>query len=192
MTSMRSEGWVIDTIVSLTLAKWETVSGRFGGYLRSHPDNQIPRGADHWRNRTCQHSDLPPLDEPVNHSPRADLSSKLVGACKHMAGGLLGVPPGPSKARGRRRPQPPTALQIRLRKDSRAFRSSRPNAEKRSVGEGALSAFGGNRPEFRQDVISGAKGEQEFTSRAAESGDIAISFLRLANLDSEIVDRLSP
>ncbi len=109
-----------------------------------------------------------------------------------MAGGLLGVPPGPSKARGRRRPQPPTALQIRLRKDSRAFRSSRPNAEKPSVGEGALSAFGGNRPEFRQDVISGAKGEQEFTSRAAESGDIAISFLRLANLDSEIVDRLSP
>ncbi len=30
---MRSEGWVIDTIVSLTLAKWETVFGRFGGYL---------------------------------------------------------------------------------------------------------------------------------------------------------------
>jgi hypothetical protein len=24
---------VIDTVVCLTLAKWETVSGRFGGYL---------------------------------------------------------------------------------------------------------------------------------------------------------------
>src|SRR6266567_2183821 len=33
MTSMRSEGLVIDTIVCLTLVKWETVSGRFGGYL---------------------------------------------------------------------------------------------------------------------------------------------------------------
>ena len=30
---MRSEGLVIDTIVCLTLVKWETVSGRFGGYL---------------------------------------------------------------------------------------------------------------------------------------------------------------
>jgi hypothetical protein len=25
---------VIDTVVCLTLAKWETVSGQFGGYLR--------------------------------------------------------------------------------------------------------------------------------------------------------------
>jgi hypothetical protein len=25
---------VIDTVVCLTLAKWETVSGRFGGYLK--------------------------------------------------------------------------------------------------------------------------------------------------------------
>jgi len=29
----RSEGVLIDTVVCLTLAKWETVSGRFGGYL---------------------------------------------------------------------------------------------------------------------------------------------------------------
>jgi len=34
MTSMRSEGLVIDTIVCLTLAKRETVSDQFGGYLR--------------------------------------------------------------------------------------------------------------------------------------------------------------
>jgi hypothetical protein len=26
---------LIDTVVCLTLAKWETVSGRFGGYLKS-------------------------------------------------------------------------------------------------------------------------------------------------------------
>jgi hypothetical protein len=33
MISMRSEGLVIDTNVCLTLAKWETVSGQFGGYF---------------------------------------------------------------------------------------------------------------------------------------------------------------
>ena len=43
MISTRSVVLVIDTVVSLTLAKWETVSGRFGGYLSyaiaafSHP-----------------------------------------------------------------------------------------------------------------------------------------------------------
>src|SRR6516162_3663020 len=35
MISTRSAGLLIDTVVCLTLAKWETVSGRFGGYLRS-------------------------------------------------------------------------------------------------------------------------------------------------------------
>jgi hypothetical protein len=34
MISTRSVGLLIDTVVCLTLAKWETVSGRFGGYLR--------------------------------------------------------------------------------------------------------------------------------------------------------------
>jgi hypothetical protein len=29
----QSVGLVIDTVVCLALAKWETVSGRFGGYL---------------------------------------------------------------------------------------------------------------------------------------------------------------
>jgi hypothetical protein len=28
---------VIDTVVCLTLAKWETVSGQFGGYLSNRP-----------------------------------------------------------------------------------------------------------------------------------------------------------
>src|SRR5438094_9081146 len=32
--STRSVGLVIDTVVCLTLDKWETVSGQFGGYLR--------------------------------------------------------------------------------------------------------------------------------------------------------------
>src|SRR5215831_8207505 len=33
MISTRSVGLLIDTVVCLTLAKWETVSGRFGGYF---------------------------------------------------------------------------------------------------------------------------------------------------------------
>jgi len=53
-------------------------------------------------------------------------------------------------------------------------------------------------PEFRQVVVPGAKHEQQELHpqggrphAANASRDIAISFLRLANLDSEIVDRLS-
>src|SRR5215831_14088079 len=37
MISTRSVGLLIDTVVCLTLAKWETVSGRFGGYFRMIP-----------------------------------------------------------------------------------------------------------------------------------------------------------
>src|ERR1700741_2317191 len=36
MISTRSLELVIDTVVCLTLAKWETVSGQFGGYLTCH------------------------------------------------------------------------------------------------------------------------------------------------------------
>jgi hypothetical protein len=35
MISTRSLELVIDTVVCLTLAKWETVSDQFGGYLIS-------------------------------------------------------------------------------------------------------------------------------------------------------------
>src|SRR5215831_2212548 len=35
MISTRSVELVIDTVVCLTLANWETVSGQFGGYLTS-------------------------------------------------------------------------------------------------------------------------------------------------------------
>src|SRR5262245_538498 len=37
MISTRLVELVIDTVVCLTLAKWETVSGQFGGYLRNRP-----------------------------------------------------------------------------------------------------------------------------------------------------------
>lgn len=63
------------------------------------------------------------------------------------------------------------------------------------AGEGTPRAFDGTGPEFGLDVVSGANGEQQLHpggSRAASaSRDIALSFLRLANLDSEIADRLS-
>jgi hypothetical protein len=36
---------VIDTVVCLTLAKWETVSGRFGGYLTVYVYITIRHGA---------------------------------------------------------------------------------------------------------------------------------------------------
>jgi hypothetical protein len=77
------------------------------------------------------------------------------------------------------------------------FRSSRQNAAKRSAGHGALRALAGTGAEIRQGVVSGANGEQELYPQGRQphaanaSRDIAISFLRLANLDSEIVDRLS-
>jgi hypothetical protein len=38
MISTRSVELVIDTVVCLTLAKWETVSGQFGGYLSAGPN----------------------------------------------------------------------------------------------------------------------------------------------------------
>jgi hypothetical protein len=40
---MRCGGLIIDTVVCLTLAKWETVSGQFGGYLTfTSYDNTTP------------------------------------------------------------------------------------------------------------------------------------------------------
>jgi hypothetical protein len=44
MISTRSGVLVIDTVVCLTLAKWETVSGRFGGYLnyKERPHSLLP------------------------------------------------------------------------------------------------------------------------------------------------------
>jgi hypothetical protein len=41
----RSGALVIDTVVCLTLAKWETVSGRFGGYLTQAGAQFKPKSA---------------------------------------------------------------------------------------------------------------------------------------------------
>jgi len=43
MISTRSLELLIDTVVCLTPAKWETVSGRFGGYLTCQGRNANPR-----------------------------------------------------------------------------------------------------------------------------------------------------
>jgi hypothetical protein len=72
-----------------------------------------------------------------------------------------------------------------------AFRSSRPNAAKPAEGEGAPRAVAGSDPEIGRNVVSGANGERQLQPPggtphpANASRDIAISFLRLANLDSE-------
>jgi hypothetical protein len=46
MISTRSVGLVIDTVVCLTLDKWETVSGQFGGYLSNGPGELLLAEAD--------------------------------------------------------------------------------------------------------------------------------------------------
>jgi hypothetical protein len=51
MISTRSLELVIDTIVCLTLAKWETVSGQFGGYLSGEARRDEPG-----REGTLQHN----------------------------------------------------------------------------------------------------------------------------------------
>src|SRR5262249_24300079 len=59
MISTRSVGLLIDTVVCLTLAKWETVSGRFGGYLiLRQPRASIQRGIfTHRSHRRCRTSE---------------------------------------------------------------------------------------------------------------------------------------
>ncbi len=75
------------------------------------------------------------------------------------------------------------------------FRSSRQNAAKPSGGEGASRALAGTGPEFGLYAVSGVNGKQRPHGgghrATSASRDIALSFLRLANLDNEIVDRLS-
>src|SRR5262245_26481414 len=57
MISTRSVELVIDTVVCLTLAKWETVSGRFGGYIKitSPPTKEIEKHLNNYGNfdNTC-------------------------------------------------------------------------------------------------------------------------------------------
>jgi hypothetical protein len=74
-----------------------------------------------------------------------------------------------------------------------AFRSSRQSAAMPSAGEGASRALAESGVKIRQDVVWQANGEQELQAQgvASASRDVAISFMRLANLDNDIVDRLS-
>jgi len=59
MIPTRSAGLLIDTVVCLTLAKWETVSGRFGGYLMKRL-SKLPMGrvgaAPVAREASCSHA----------------------------------------------------------------------------------------------------------------------------------------
>jgi hypothetical protein len=50
MISTRSVGLLIDTVVCLTLGKWETVSGRFGGYFKAG-DERVTLAAYHFKFR---------------------------------------------------------------------------------------------------------------------------------------------
>jgi hypothetical protein len=75
-----------------------------------------------------------------------------------------------------------------------SFRSSRQKTIETETGEGEAAGIAGA---FRPDARSDSRGGSELPADEAPaptadpSRDIAISFLRLANLDSEIVDRLS-
>ena len=46
---MRFGGLVIDTVVCLTLAKWETVSGQFGGYLSAFFCGLVSANFEGWK-----------------------------------------------------------------------------------------------------------------------------------------------
>src|SRR5262245_31236437 len=48
MISTRLVELVIDTVVCLTLAKWETVSGQFGGYFTERPLALRPSCLTNW------------------------------------------------------------------------------------------------------------------------------------------------
>ena len=77
------------------------------------------------------------------------------------------------------------------------FRNSRRSTVRTREGEGALRSSDQTGPECRRDGPAERERAQELdaprgrTDAPTPSRDIAISFLRLANLDSEIVDRLS-
>ena len=71
----------------------------------------------------------------------------------------------------------------------RAFRNSRQKIlETRAQGFGEAISKPGQEAEARKDVGELASGGREATS---PSRDIALCYLRLVNLDSELIDRLS-
>ncbi len=80
-----------------------------------------------------------------------------------------------------------------------SFRSSRHNTvpTRQEGGRDADPAFAGNSHELRQDIFGHSEIAQQLHTRGTRpegvstSRAVAVSFLRLANLDNEIVDRLS-
>jgi hypothetical protein len=78
----------------------------------------------------------------------------------------------------------------------RAFQSS-PLQNADSSGEGACRVLGSTGAGIREDAVCGANEDHELQPQSGRlhvanvSRDIAISFLRLTNLNSDIVDRLS-
>lgn len=76
-----------------------------------------------------------------------------------------------------------------------AFRSSRRKTLE-SRGEGTPGPFANSDPEFRQEILAD-NGANEFGAENCRAGvatpsrDIALTYLRLANLDNELIDRLS-
>ena len=76
----------------------------------------------------------------------------------------------------------------------RAFRNSRQKTLERR-GEETPSSLGETNPEPRQEIL--AVGADAFApeygrgATASPSRDIALSYLRLVNLDNELIDRLS-
>jgi hypothetical protein len=76
-----------------------------------------------------------------------------------------------------------------------AFRTSRQKTVG-SPGEGTSSPFGEIAPESRQEVPAGGDADELAAddcrgAAGSHSRDIALSYLRLANLDNELIDRLS-
>ena len=73
-----------------------------------------------------------------------------------------------------------------------AFRSCRQKMVQPGEGQGSPTSA-----DYREDAVMNAQGIRETDPKLATvhpaipSRDIAVSFLRLANLDSELVDRLS-
>ena len=65
MISTRSGVLVIDTVVCLTLAKWETVSGHFGGYLTKKDAKKKPeKDSDPAKDRGSPHAQLEGAPRP--------------------------------------------------------------------------------------------------------------------------------
>src|ERR1043166_6764968 len=91
MISTRSVGLVIDTVVCLTLVKWETVSGQFGGHLSASlvvgSENVVEFVGDTKTNRV--NDNIVSLRIAVNWEQEG-LRAKIVVAVFHAADDIVG------------------------------------------------------------------------------------------------------